>query len=226
MIPIRDEQSKSWLFIAVFTIILFISSVSAEITYRNTGYGLGVPVYGTYIFCNDGRTFSTGYRSGNYWNLDSYLFSVQSANLTVNTLFDSPNMVHVTVHGTAGTESEVYIDASAYGYTHQPSNIGYTGDVSNIYYKMTNTELQLYATHNVDGDLAYEITWTGASDYGGGVTTPVADLPQENVTLIEDPTILDLPDTSKMDVQLLFITIVLGLLVFIALVVAFTNKKG
>jgi len=74
--------------------------------------------------------------------------------------------------------------------------------------------------------LAYEITWTGASDYGGGVTTPVADLPQENVTLIEDPTILDLPDTSKMDVQLLFITIVLGLLVFIALVVAFTNKKG
>ena len=211
---------------ALFLFFLFVGSVSAEITYQNVGYGLGLPVYGTYIYCNDGRTFESGYRSGNYWNLDSYLFSVQSANLTVNTLFDSPNMVLVTVHGTAGTESEVYIDASAYGYTHQPSNIGYTGDVTNIYYKMTYTELQLYATHTTTGDLVYEITWTGASTTEGGVSTPTTEQPTDNTTITEDPTILIIPKPATQDVQLLLITIALALLIFVALIVAFTNKKG
>jgi len=213
----------------LFALLFFfflVGSVSAEITYRNTGYGLGLPVYGTYIYCNDGRTFESGYRTGNYWNLDSYLFSVQSANLTVNTLFDSPNMVLVTAHGSAGTESKVYIDASAYGYTHQPSNIGYTGDVSNIYYKMTNTELQLYATHTTTGDLVYEITWTGATSDNGGTSTTTTEQPQINATITEDQTILDIPQPATQDAQLLLITIALALIVFVALIVAFTNKKG
>lgn len=219
--------------LALVSALFLVYPAYAVITYNNANYGLGIPALDSYIYLTDDRTFSTAHRSGNYWVLDSYRFSVENGNATVNTLFDSINMVECTVHGTADQESTLIVDASEYGYTHEPSSIVYSGKASNIYYEMTESELQLYATHETTGTLEYEITWTGESTGGGGYTsppeTPPSTEPQNEVPegepSTEEPSTIISEKTENEDYSAILLVGIAALVAFLVLTRISTRDK-
>lgn len=204
--------------VVVFATLLLtfglIQHVNAVKYYKNPNYGLGMPTYGTFLYFDDVTLeHSTVWKSATHVYVDEYAFSVQNANVTINSLFESSGLVEATVTGTSGTESLLTIDASTLGYIHKPETVTYTGDVNNLYYLMKDDVLQLYATHNTDGTVYYEIDWEPSSTGGGGggvvdVTpddtdtseTPATEQPQ---TWVDNPFIA--PIAENFDIRWLIV---------------------
>jgi len=221
---------KLMLALTPILLLLLVCSVDATTTLYTNTY-LGIPNYNTYLNFDESRTFSTVYRSGNNWIIDNYRFSVQNANATITGLFDSPNILTATVHGSVATESKLTINASAYGYI-RPTTITYTGVVTNIYHTTTATELQLYATHEVDGNLEYEISWGSGSGGEGSGYTPPTEEPEtppeeEEPTEPSDPTVPSLPHFTLPDVdpKTQGLLLIGGIIAIVALTIVVESSK-
>jgi len=102
---------KSFFFLCLLILFLFIPFVSAHTITVPTNFHFGIPTYGTYINFSIEKTFDNVYRENDYWYFDGYGFQVQNANMTITDYFTNPCILKLTLNAPSGTTSttQVYV---------------------------------------------------------------------------------------------------------------------
>jgi len=158
-----------------------------------------MPDYNTWVNFDEDRSFTTSYQTGDTCVFDDYVFSIQSANMTINALFDDNDILTFVINGTSGSTSIVTINPSASGRSSEPTEVimidGENAGTSNSFADETYTLNTIHSTDNI----TYQINWaTGSSGTGvggGGTLPPVVD----DDSVADDDVIDDTDNTPPVD---------------------------